>query len=115
MKKTIPSSRFTGIAFSTLVFSVALFTAQEQGQTSCQCDWYEEVTPMCENQNEGWGWENSQNCIGITTCSDQYGDGGPRGSCSTSSSPSDDTPGPGRAASHNITVRMSVTSGDESA
>src|SRR5690625_6947240 len=65
MKKTIPSSRFTGLAFSTLVFSVALFTAQAQAQTSCQCDWYGETTPMCENQNEGWGWENSQTCIGI--------------------------------------------------
>lgn len=114
MKKNIPSSRFTGLAFSTLVFSVALFTAQAQAQTSCQCDWYGEVTPMCEHQNEGWGWENSQTCIGINTCSDQYGDGGPRGSCSSSSSPSDDTPGSGGEGSHNITVRMSGTSGEES-
>src|SRR5690625_6797315 len=50
----------------------------------------------------------------ITTCIDQYGYGVPGGSCSSSSSPSDDTPGSGGEGSHNITVRMSGTSGEES-
>src|SRR5690625_7841530 len=50
----------------------------------------------------------------ITTCIDQYGYGVPGGSCTSASSPSDDTPGSGGEGSHNITVRMSGTSGEES-
>src|SRR5690625_1161933 len=113
MKKTIPSSRFTGLAFSTLVFSVALFTAQAQAQTSCQCDWYGEVTPMCAKRNEGWGWADSQTRIGITTCSGQYGDGGRRGSCRSSARAAAGAPGCGREGSPNITVRMSGPPGEE--
>lgn len=41
-----------------------------------QCDWYGTLHPLCVNQNEGWGYENSQSCIGSSTCNDQYGSGG---------------------------------------
>ncbi|WP_347330911.1 glycoside hydrolase family 11 protein [Marinimicrobium locisalis] len=44
--------------------------------SDCQCNWYGTLYPSCDNQNSGWGWENSASCIGSTTCNDQYGDGG---------------------------------------
>lgn len=40
------------------------------------CDWYGDVFPLCDQQNSGWGWENSQSCVGINTCQSQSGDGG---------------------------------------
>ena len=41
-----------------------------------QCNWYGTLFPLCDNQEWGWGWEDSASCIGALTCSDQYGDGG---------------------------------------
>ncbi|WP_347332863.1 pectate lyase [Marinimicrobium locisalis] len=40
------------------------------------CDWYGDVFPLCEQQSTGWGWENSQSCIGVDTCESQSGEGG---------------------------------------
>lgn len=42
----------------------------------CQCNWYGNMYPTCDGITGGWGWENSQSCIGTDTCEDQYGDGG---------------------------------------
>lgn len=41
-----------------------------------QCNWYGTLSPLCENQATGWGWENNQTCIGADTCENQSGDGG---------------------------------------
>jgi Beta-glucanase/Beta-glucan synthetase len=35
------------------------------------CNWYGTVYPLCINTTSGWGWENSQSCIGYGTCSAQ--------------------------------------------
>ena len=40
------------------------------------CNWYGSLYPLCVNQDNGWGWENNQSCIGINTCNSQSGDGG---------------------------------------
>lgn len=40
------------------------------------CNWYGSILPICEFIDEGHGWENEQNCVGIDTCRDQDGDGG---------------------------------------
>lgn len=42
----------------------------------CQCNWYGRMYPTCDGLSGGWGWENSQSCIGTETCEDQYGNGG---------------------------------------
>lgn len=59
--------------------SIASSSASSQSSndtTNQQCDWYGTLHPLCANQDEGWGYENGQSCIGRTTCNDQYGDGG---------------------------------------
>lgn len=38
--------------------------------TGSQCDWYGTLYPVCEN-DDGWGYENGESCIGETTCSNQ--------------------------------------------
>jgi len=44
--------------------------------SGCYCNWYGSNYAACEYQNSGWGWENSQSCIGNDTCNSQWGDGG---------------------------------------
>jgi len=36
-----------------------------------ECNWFGTNYPLCDDQTDGWGWENNQSCIGATTCSDQ--------------------------------------------
>ena len=37
------------------------------------CDWYGKFFPICNNITEGWGWENNESCIGITSCENSGG------------------------------------------
>ncbi|WP_347331751.1 GDSL-type esterase/lipase family protein [Marinimicrobium locisalis] len=59
---------------SSAASSVA--SGQSSQATQQQCDWYGTLHPLCANQDQGWGYENNQSCIGRTTCNDQYGSGG---------------------------------------
>jgi len=36
-----------------------------------QCNWFGSLFPLCEQTQSGWGWENEQSCIALSTCSDQ--------------------------------------------
>lgn len=67
--------------------SVAQSSSEQASSTQsvapggAQCNWYGTLYPLCDNQNSGWGYEDSESCIGIDTCSgqpDPYGptDGG---------------------------------------
>lgn len=57
--------------------------ASSPAPTDCaqQCNWYGNVYPLCESTTPGWGWENSQSCIGSATCNEQWGDGGVVSDC----------------------------------
>lgn len=68
-------------------------SSSDDGATGQQCNWYGTLYPLCDSQDSGWGWEDNQSCIGLSTCSDQpapYGpvDGGSSSSSSSSSSES---------------------------
>lgn len=53
-------------------------TVGELPSPSCDiCNWYGWHLPICKGRDEGWGWENHKNCIGIVTCDSQWGFGGP--------------------------------------
>ena len=86
--KDILFHKFAWFTLSTFFLSIICFTSQAWAQSSCQCHWYGEIRQICQNQTSGWGWENNQTCIGINTCSDQWGDGGLVGDCGSSSSSS---------------------------
>ena len=77
---------------STSSTSSTSSSSSSSGSGSCsatsQCDWYGGLWPICQNQNDGWGWENSASCIGSNTCSSQSGNGGIIDACSSSSSSS---------------------------
>ncbi|MEJ2612834.1 MAG: glycoside hydrolase family 11 protein [Candidatus Thiodiazotropha sp.] len=32
------------------------------------CNWYGTNIPICQDTNDGWGWENSQSCVSESTC-----------------------------------------------
>lgn len=56
-----------------------------------QCNWYGTLYPLCESTASGWGWENSESCVGAESCSaqpDPYGIVGGSASSSTSRSSS---------------------------
>lgn len=51
-------------AFFTFVF-LSGFTFLSQ---AAQCDWNGTIFPLCTSQASGWGWENSQSCVGYNAC-----------------------------------------------
>ena len=36
-----------------------------------QCNWYGTLLPLCVTTQSGWGWENGQSCVAVSTCSTQ--------------------------------------------
>ncbi len=36
-----------------------------------QCNWYGTLYPLCDNTASGWGWENSESCVGPDSCAAQ--------------------------------------------
>ncbi|WP_051235012.1 GDSL-type esterase/lipase family protein [Marinimicrobium agarilyticum] len=66
-------------AVSSVAASSSSHSSSDQSSSETanqQCDWYGTLHPLCATEDEGWGYENSQSCIGRITCNDQYGDGG---------------------------------------
>lgn len=76
---------------------------------SCQCNWYGADYPMCNGQDSGWGWENSDSCIGIETCNSQYGSGGPV-NCGTATSTSSSSSSTSSASTSSTESSSSSTS-----
>lgn len=35
------------------------------------CNWYGSNIPMCQTTTSGWGWENNQSCVSVSTCNSQ--------------------------------------------
>ncbi|WP_341938142.1 cellulase family glycosylhydrolase [Marinimicrobium sp. C2-29] len=69
--------------------SSSVSSAPVQGE---QCNWYGTPYPLCKDTQSGWGWENSESCIGVSTCESQpepYGVVGDSPSSSSDSSSSE--------------------------
>ncbi|MDO6747025.1 lytic polysaccharide monooxygenase [Gilvimarinus sp. 1_MG-2023] len=49
------------------------------------CDWYGTPTPLCEQTQEGWGYENNTSCVAVSTCQSQPAPHGVVGEASSSS------------------------------
>lgn len=60
-------------------------SAPVQGE---QCDWYGTHYPLCENTPNGWGWEDSQSCVGRQSCAAQPAPYGIVGNASSDASSS---------------------------
>jgi len=59
----------TTTASSTSTTTTASSTSTTSGGGFCgTCNWYGGEIPVCCNTNTGWGWENSQSCIGCQEC-----------------------------------------------
>ena len=56
------------------------------GSGAQHCNWYGTLYPLCLTTQSGWGWENNQSCIAVSTCSGQPAPYGVVGSASSSSS-----------------------------
>jgi rhamnogalacturonan endolyase len=56
---------------SSVASSVASSSSSSSSSNASVCNWYGTNFPMCVNQTVGWGWENQQSCIGVTTCNSQ--------------------------------------------
>lgn len=52
------------------------------------CNWYGTRYPVCLTTASGWGWENSQSCVGRTSCAALPAPWGIEGSTAASSTPS---------------------------
>ncbi|MEN0038291.1 MAG: cellulase family glycosylhydrolase [Cellvibrio sp.] len=52
------------------------------------CNWYGNRYPICITSNSGWGWENSQSCVGRTSCAALPAPWGIEGSATSSTAPS---------------------------
>ncbi|WP_083608179.1 carbohydrate-binding domain-containing protein [Teredinibacter haidensis] len=86
MKTFYKQLRLLGQILFMLILSLAASRALAQ-----QCNWYGTLYPLCDTTTTGWGWENSQSCISISTCSAQpspYGIVGDTSSSQSSSSSS---------------------------
>lgn len=56
---------------SSSIASSAASSSSSSAPNANVCNWYGTNFPMCVNQTDGWGWENQQSCIGVTTCNSQ--------------------------------------------
>lgn len=79
-----PFKRYVKLVVAACIATPLMSISQVQAQSSCECNWYGQNLPMCQSQDEGWGWENNQSCIGISTCNSQNGNFGPVGNCGAS-------------------------------
>lgn len=41
------------------------------GNSGGVCNWYGTEYPLCQQTQSGWGWENNQSCISVSTCNSQ--------------------------------------------
>lgn len=79
MKSFIFSSSRLRYFFTVFLFSLLFSThAWSQFEARCTevCNWYSTTFALCQNQDAGWGWENSEVCISRPVCEVQWGDGG---------------------------------------
>lgn len=56
--------------------SLSNASSSTSGNGQCQCNWYGSLYPICQIQTNGWGWENSRNCISTNACNGQGSAGG---------------------------------------
>lgn len=65
----------TSSAASSTVSSAASSTTNNN--SGGQCNWYGTLYPLCSTTQSGWGWEQNQSCISLSTCSTQPAPYGP--------------------------------------
>lgn len=84
-----PSSSSSSSIVSSSSSSITSSTSSSTA-SGLQCNWYGTLYPACVTTQSGWGWENNQSCISVSTCQSQPAPYGIVGSSSStaSSSPS---------------------------
>ncbi len=53
---------------STAISSSSRAASSSSIATGAACNWYGNRYPICVTSDSGWGWENSQSCVGRTSC-----------------------------------------------
>jgi hypothetical protein len=38
------------------------------GTQGSQCDWHGTIYPICNHVDDGWGWQDNADCVGVNTC-----------------------------------------------
>lgn len=87
------SSSSTSSSSSSTSSSSSSNSSSSGGQAGAHCNWWGTPTPLCQNTQSGWGWENNQSCVSTSACSAQPAPYGVvDGSSSSSSSSSGGVP-----------------------
>lgn len=76
-----------------------------------QCNWYGSLWPLCTTTQSGWGWENEQSCIAVSTCSAQPAPWGVVGATSSSSSSKSSSSKPSSSSSSRAASSTPTTNG----
>ena len=63
-------------------------SSSSSAATGGTCNWYGNRYPICVTSNSGWGWENSQSCVGRTSCAALPAPWGIEGNAASSTAPS---------------------------
>jgi len=83
------SSSSTALSSSSVAISSSSRAASSSSiATGSTCNWYGNRYPICVSTASGWGWENSQSCVGRTSCAALPAPWGIEGSASSASSSS---------------------------
>ena len=84
------SSSSVAVSSSSVTLSSSSRAASSSSiATGSTCNWYGNRYPICVTSDAGWGWENSQSCVGRTSCASlpaPWGIEGSTSSAATSSS-----------------------------
>lgn len=88
---SVSSSSSSSVSSSSSSISVSSASSSANNNSGGMCNWYGSPIPLCVNNQDGWGWEQSRSCVGRNTCSAQTGGGGiineSSSSANTSSAP----------------------------
>lgn len=51
--------------------SSSVASSSSSAPSGGMCNWYGSQIPLCQNTQNGWGWENNQSCVSVNTCNSQ--------------------------------------------
>lgn len=81
------SSSSSSVSSSSSSVSSSVASSSSSAGGVGQCNWYGTLYPLCVTTQSGWGWENQQSCISLSTCSSQPAPYGPVGNTPTNHAP----------------------------
>ncbi len=84
----VPSSSASSVAVSSAPQQPSSSSSSTPATGGQQCNWYGTLYPLCATTQDGWGWEDNQSCIAVSTCSSQPAPWGVVGGSPVSSSSS---------------------------